>query len=70
MGGYLLEPAFERALGPFFFLFCPLFCPLTKNCCAAIRNLPKDGDKMSTPLRFLACLLRTLYFSIIVLIFA
>ena len=28
MGGYLLESASERALGPFFFLFCPLFCPL------------------------------------------
>ena len=70
MGGYLLKSAFECTRGPIFIVFCPLFCPLTKNCGAAIRNLPKDGDKMSTPLRFLACLLRTLYFSIIVLIFA
>ena len=28
MGGYLLGSASERALGPFFFLFCPLFFPL------------------------------------------
>ena len=28
MGGYLLKSALECALGPVFFLFCPLFCPL------------------------------------------
>ena len=36
MGGYLLKSALEYALGPFFFLFCPLigtlFYPLFSQC--------------------------------------